>query len=670
MSDQTRDYFAVKTGREFASAAMERVNDFYTGLMTSGRLQLFKRLYAQYHKGYLRGGTLQKAGEQEEYTTMHANHFRNIIQHLIVMTTSQRPSFEAHATNTDHKSQAQAIVGSGVVDYYNREKGMDSNLTKATENGIVYGEGETTAMWDAGIGEDYMAVEGGKVLKQGDVAFTDYMPINVIRDLALPSATKATWKIYRDFENKYDLAARFPTSAERILKITMNAVDQKDRWLGAWNWKASDVIPVYRLFHDRTPAVPQGRYALLVDGEAPLVDGALPYSFFPGFRLAPMEQDGTPFGYSIAYDLLPIQEAIDILYSTVLTNQSNFGVQNILMPDGANISAKQLVDGLNLITYDPKQGKPESLNLTFTPAEIFNFIRALESLMETIAGINSVTRGNPEASLKSGAALALVQSMAIQFNSGLQRAYTKQAEGIGTALVKILSRYANTPRMVEIAGKSNRSYMKQFKADDLQGISRVTVDLGNPLARTTAGKLEIAENLLDKNLIESADQYIQVLTTGRLEPLTEGKQAELMLIRAENEDLSEGKPVAASVIDTHVLHIGEHKVVLASPEARINPSIVKNTVAHIQEHINMLQTLSVTNPNLLVALGQTPVKGGTPAPGPTPPPMPSGGPAPAPVSEVASTESPITKAAAEVRAPSMPENPLTGAQFSPQTGGM
>ena len=71
--------------------------------------------------------------------------------------------------------------------------------------------------------------------------------------------------------------------------------------------------------------------------------------------------------------------------------------------------------------------------------------------METISGISSVTRGNPEASLKSGTALALIQSMSLQFISGLQQNYVKLIEDVGTNLINILKDYAKTPKTIAIS---------------------------------------------------------------------------------------------------------------------------------------------------------------------------------------------------------------------------
>lgn len=650
-----RTYFATRSGSAFSAAAFEKIDDYYQFLTSSRRLELYKRILKYSYQGYTRAGLIS-GGDQDEFTMMHANHFSNIVSHMMSMTITQRPAFEPRATNTDYKSKAQCIVARGVLDYYNRDKGMGQAGENATEDCLLFGEGETVVQWDAFAGADYMANPNapGQTIKDGDVVFKNFNVLNAVRDPNLTGAEKMTWRIYRDFINRYDLSARFPEAVSRINSLEVDASLMSQRWLSPWTGKMDDQVPVYILYHDKTPSVPAGRFALLIDKNMPLMDGGLPYDFFPGFRMAAREHKLTPFGYSVSFDLLPIQEAIDILYSAVITNQSNFGVQNILLPNGSNISVEQLIDGLNAIFYDPKQGEPKPLNLTNTPAEIFQMIDRLEKIMEVLSGVNAVTRGDPQANLKSGAALALVQSMAIQFNSGLQKAYNKQIEDIGTGLVKVLGKFPKTKRIVEIAGKANRKYMKEFTAEDLSSINRVTVDLGNPLARTTAGKVQIAEDLLSNKLIDTPEQYLQVLTTGQLEPLIEGKQAELMLISSENEMMAEAKAPIVAVTDSHALHVQEHKCVLASPEARINPQVVAVVTGHLNEHIKMLEQLSVSNPNLLIALGQTPMQPAMPQP------PAAGGRGGAP-GVVDPTALPV-KDASKVNLPSMPKNALTGEQ--------
>jgi hypothetical protein len=321
------------------------------------------------------------------------------------------------------------------------------------------------------------------------------------------------------------------------------------------------------------------------------------------------------------FDLLPIQESVNSLYTTILTNQNAFGVQNVLLPRGSDIVVQNLQGGLNVIEYNSQAGRPEPLNLTNTPQEVFAFLATLEKQMETVSGVSSVTRGNPESSLKSGNALALVQSMSLQFMSGLQQSYVMMIESVGTALIEMLKDFAAAPRVAAIVGKSNRTELRQFKGDDLSQISRVVVDLGNPLARTTAGRVEMAQQLLQMQAVTTPQQYLQILNTGKLEVMTEDTTSQLMNMRSENERLTEGLTVAAIVTDNHSLHVKEHSVILNDPILREDPELVARVLGHIQEHIDLLKN---ADPDVLTMTGQQPL-----AP-PSAPPAPNAQPGPGP----------------------------------------
>lgn len=675
IADINKTYFALRNGADLTIGLFERITAYYQDLLVSGRLDLYRRLNKAKHMGFYRGGGTVRAGVQDEFTLINVNHFKSILTNMVTMTSSSRPSFDPRAINTDHKSKSQVLVARGVLDYYNRDKGMGEMAEKNAKDCVLFGEGESVCEWDTTEGDDYMAdpANQGKTIKEGDIVFRRFNPIDAIRNAQLTSAEKMTWRVYRDFVDRHELVAKFPEARDRILNLEVDSRLMSSRWLSPWTYRSGlSIVPFYTFYHERTAACPDGRMTVFVDELGPLLDGPLPYKSFPGLRMSADEMDGTPFGDSVSFEMLPIQEAIDMLCSIIETNQETFGVQNVLIPEGCNLQLKQLADGLNALYYDPKHGKPEPLQLLSTPKEIFDWIDYLVRAMETISGVNSVARGNPEASLKSGAALALVQSMAIQFNSNLQKGYIRQVEALGTNVIQILSTFPKTKRFVDITGKANRSYLKEFTADDMSSIKRVTVDMGNPLARTTAGKVEIAQDLLGKNLV-TADQYLQVLNTGTLEPLIEGKTAELMLINSENELMSDGTEVHTIVTDAHALHIQEHKVVLSSPEARQDPAVVKAVTDHMQEHINTLQTLSAQNPNLLIALGQQPVQPPPPPPGPTPPP-PGGnggggaGGAPGGLGKLADATDPQLKAA-QIAPAGMPTNPLTDDKVKPPLQG-
>jgi len=222
-----------------------------------------------------------------------------------------------------------------------------------------------------------------------------------------------------------------------------------------------------------------------------------------------------------------------------------------------------------------------------------------------------VSRGNPESSLKSGTALAMVQSMSLQFMSGLQQSYVSLIEDVGSGIINMLKDYAAVPRIAAITGITNRTYMDEFTGDDLSTVNRVMVDLGNPLAATTAGKAEMAEQMLQMGIVKTPEQYFTVLNTGRLDAMTEDTQSELFLIKDENEKMLKGVTVRAIATDQHKTHIREHKAILSS-DFRNDEVLMEATLNHINEHMNLLRT---TDPALLEIIEEQPVGpiGGSPA---------------------------------------------------------
>jgi hypothetical protein len=675
MAINSNQYFATLPTDQIAEEILNKVDSYNEYILASGKVQLWAKSYEMFFRGGRKLGELAQAGEHSEYMLLDVNHYKSLLTNLHTMTTNQRPALDPRAVNTDTESTAQAKLAGGLLDYYMREKKVARYIKDAVKYSLLYGEGFVINEWNSTSGKEYgVNPETGAVIREGDLSFDSLPPHFIARDFNKMNADNHNWHVITRFKNKYDLAAKYPELADRITGLTYDDELFVKMRLVKDAFGDNDDVPVYTFYHKPTDAVPEGRQVDILASDLVLFDGPLAYRDIPVFRIAPEDEDFSIFGYTVGNDLLSLQEAINSLYSTVTTNQSTFGVQSILIPRGFNISVQSLTGGLNLIEYDPKVGKPEPLQLTLTAPEIFNFIQQLEKLMETLSGVNSVARGNPEANLKSGAALALVQSMAIQFNSGLQQSYTELLEDIGTSMINILKDFAEVPRIAMITGKYNRSYMREFSGKDLSQISRVVVDSGNPLSKTMAGKMQLAENMLQAGFIKTPDQYEMVLTTGNLDYMLEGDIKEQYNIRSENEGLASGEPQQAIITDSHALHIQEHKNVLASPEARKDPKIIQATVDHIMQHIQLLKT---ADPALLTILGQQPVgtpqaMGGQPMPGSTPAVegAPTGiGAEPTPEAAQVAPMNPVTNEAAKINLPNMPTNPMTGTK-APQGGGM
>ena len=611
MGDESLKYFAARKPEDTATALLHKGRTFFNILESNQYLFKLQDMFRYYYGNFdsrINSHEISFTGEQGELVRLPINLFRNLARHIHAMITANRPTLEARAINSDYKSLSQTYLANGILDYYMRQKGLEETVCDAAEMAIVLGSSYVKMEWNAMSGEIHDAdSETGEPEYEGEIEFSLLSPLDVVVDGTKENWQSQEWVMTRTFVNRYNLIAKYPEKAEDIMKM-----ETKNGWnnhrLSLFSNDDTDDISVYEFFHRKTAAMPDGRYLLFLSGDIVLLDCPMPYRSIPVFRLCPNNIMGTPYGYTDMYDVFPIQEALNSLYSAVMTNQNAFNVQNLFVPHGADINTSQLEGGLNIVEGNVK---PEPLQLTNSSPETFKFLEMLTAAADAQVGVSSVTRGAPEASLRSGNALALVQSMSLQFQSPLQRNYVSFLEKIGTSLLDILKDYATTPKLITLTGKNKKPLLKEFTGDMIGDIKRVIVDVGNPLARTTAGKLEIANNLSQQGLLKDARDYMMILETGSLDSIIEGQMSDLMLIQSENEWLMEGKDVYADTLDLHALHIKEHRSVISDPELRRNPDLTKKVHDHIQEHIDML---SQVRPDLLQIIGEQPLQPQTPAP--------------------------------------------------------
>lgn len=643
---------------------------YYDDLRSTGLMYLYERSYRAYYGGRIQSNKyrtslfasagLEQGGRQGEKTLLKVNHYRNFIQHTHQLVTSTKPATEARSSNTDYKSQAQTLLANGLNDYYWREKNVGRVVSDAAEMSLVFLEAFVYSQWNPTAGNVYQVDSMGKGIKEGDQEYTLLAPWDMIRDPARKKAQDGQWRIARMVANRWDEMAKFPQFVEQ-LKNTISSSESDDDEVTfsirqGNDPKNTDLIYLHHFIHDKTDAMPDGRLIIYVE-DCILFDGPLPYSQNPVYRIVSKELYESIYGYSIAVDLLGIQEAIDELTTALMSNNKTFSIQSLWMDINDKVSVTTLEGGMKLFK---SLTKPEALQLTATAPEAYQFLALLEQWAETISGISSTVRGQPESSLKSGTALALVVSQSIQFISSFEESFNRLIEDVGSALIYNLRDFSTTPRVAMIIGESNRPFSKSFVGGDLSGFNRFVVDRASPMSKTIAGRAEIAGNLLNQGMLKTPEEYIAVLTTGQLDPATQSSQYELLNIRAENEELREGRQVMAVVTENHLLHIQEHKTLIENPDAKNDAQLVQMVTAHLTDHIQKWRN---ADPAILMATGQQPAPILPPppmAPGsPVQPNSNSSNPAPAPqtTAEVGNTTPPVEQMANKVNQPGMPPMP-------------
>jgi len=251
MSD-TSTYFAARDGEETAATLMNKSNNWFKSLETSGYLNLLKTMWASYHGAFYNTNgdshSIVFGGEQGELTLLQINHMRNLVQHMLNMITSTRPTMQARAINTDYKSLVQTKLANGLLDYYMRDHRLEEYLKTAVEYAIVFGSGYVKMEWNATSGEEVdFDDELGVPVYAGDIDFMNLSPFDVIFDTNREDR-KHDWVLTRSFKNRFDIAAKYPEMADTILKLPTKS-DLLQFSAFGFAIDQTDLIPMYEFYH-------------------------------------------------------------------------------------------------------------------------------------------------------------------------------------------------------------------------------------------------------------------------------------------------------------------------------------------------------------------------------------------------------------------------------------
>lgn len=725
----TDSYWAAVPTDQLADVIRAKCDQYLARLNEGGRVALMRKAERTYYGHDGEGGwnnsvAVTYGGEDGEITMLRVNHFRSIVQGLLAMTSKSRPAFDVMSLNNDAKSLSIAKLLNGILDGYYRLHGLEQVHVESNRAATIVGEGYTVLRWATWLGpkaakktrpvyddggqpvvdveevpviDESTGAETGEVQTQetprteqvtmygGDIEVASFHPIEIVRDLDAQNERDLKWALVPYRENVWDLAGRYPEKRAELLSMRGSAeLWPRSAWDGdGTTWQRpepnSDVVTTWYLYHPVTDALPNGRHSI-VTGRLVLHDGVMELPEVPVYACMPEREMATASGHSPQFDLLALQEVVDSIWSTMTTNQDAFGLQNILVPEDADMKEEMLARGLRVLKFktgpDGKGGKPEVMQMLAIPKDSYQLLELAKQTMEVLSGVNSVVRGDPPAEVKSGAALALVQSLAVAFNSQMQRAFTLHHERVATGVVKMLQRYADTPRVASVIGRTRKGALQRWSAESLRGIERVTVQIGNPVTDTTAGKQALADSYLAKGVITSPQEYEEVAQTGRLQPALESDDAAITNIREENELLAEGKPVQIALTDDHALHVREHRAVLDSQVVRTTqPEVVQLVNAHIAEHMQQWETMP---PQLAVLTKQSVMPPPPPPPMPMgppgappggaphePPPKPSGPPDDSRAKTTVTERARPLGGAPAPDLPLMPTNPLTGERATP-----
>lgn len=586
----TTEYWALAPIDKISNEVQSKFSDYKNWLRTCGYGLKIRKAYETYY-GFNSAGALGIERDFDETDRITVNHYRSLIKRIHIMVTENKLAFQPRAKNSDSKSLIEADLARGIVEYYGDEKHMNQLFSDAVLGSIIMLEQFIHCPWDQSEGYE-LSVDGERIIKTGDQTFQLYSAFNVARNT---TEEKTNWYIIREKCNKYDLAALHPDFAQEILNDSIKRdIDDWDlNWIRP-NYQFNtirmiddpDYVYKYHLYHARTPACEQGRHTVICADQV-LSDGPLHYDKMPVFRLKAGSVLDSCLADSPATDLLSMQQGLNSLFSALTTNALNNAKQMIYCQD-QNLKTLPIDNGQTLVVAS---APPVGINLSANSADSYKLVDMYVQHQQLLSGVNDSSRGNPQASLKSGNSIALMLAQAIQYVNDIQKSYAQVASDVATCLLNNIQKFANEEMIAYITGTNRKGSIKKFTAQDVMNIERVTVDLGSPITQTLAGRHELVQQFLQYQIIKDPKQIVSFLRTGELDQTTDSLFSDAMLIKEENELIKKGEKPVVLMLDNHPEHILEHKTVFSSPEARSNKTITEVGLAHIMDHIKEMRLM-------------------------------------------------------------------------------
>ncbi len=721
-SKDSRSYWAAEPDPKIAAANIaERVLRYRVWLNETGRAGRMRRgfntMYGRSPDGEGDTSRTGQSGEQGEYVDVTLNNYATLVTQVTVRTTSNKPAFKAIATNADSKSIEQAAFGQGLLEYYGNTHSIADRDWEMVEVGNICSEGWEIFGWDATAGKNLTDFADEPAVNEGDLEVHSTTPFRVAYDPDAESIDRLKWGAFKRRYNRFDLAtsldSKNPDAAQKLRDMTGDTAIGEREWdageddldASGHNLPASaDLVWVWEFRHLPTPALPNGRLLRFVtsecvvydsfevtqgeDGAPTLEDHGYPYSGddLHMYRYCPATVVGSIAGHASSFDLLGLQELKDTVATQAATAANAGGITNLWTPLGDKPSVSSVAGAMNFLQ---SKVKPEVLQGVELSPQIPAFDAMLDQNMQNRMGESDVSMGNVPRGMPGNLA-ALLEAKTVQYNSRGQASYAHVLERSRTGMLKLLKRFAKSPRVAVLGGIAKGFEHKEWSAKDLEGVDRFVVEAVSPLNQTYAGKCEAAKELLQHNLI-TKEEYLAVRESGRLEPAFEGSVAMENGVRKEAQMLvkgidlapvnvgesfkarmpvfvDDGKPhIRPLIYDKHWLHIIEDLGAVASPSERDDGKIAAAVMGVVEERIRLMK---LVDPVMLAVLkyppeiaqaimtAQNPMMG-MPTDG-TKPPKPSGTDAPK-QPEVGG----LPPGAPRISAPKParpPPNPLTGEQ--------
>lgn len=375
---------------------------------------------------------LQNPSEANRYITV--NKMRPLIDGVVGKLTQVAPDCRAVPLSYNPKDQQASDEANFIAGHYTRKFDRETQTKERVRWACVTGTSFVKVYWNA-KSEVVMPLRD---LSSGEITAYESLPLgdveeeivpcfNILLDPTAQRDSDIRWVIHASvkplswFVDNYGEAGK-AVRADAIAGQNAGYVDaylegangSGNGWVQPSSARLNNVDSkkhaaiVYEYWEKPSAQYPEGRY-IVSTNQALLYAGDWPYKKKDDFPFIPLRwqpRSGTPYGHSLGFDLCPLQQSYNRIYSRALEqfeqNKDYVMVERLsrVGADAFDQSAEDIDDKGRIyrkIYYDRGSNPPSIQRAPGISADLFPFLQVLEKDMMDVAGLHDVSQGQAAA---------------------------------------------------------------------------------------------------------------------------------------------------------------------------------------------------------------------------------------------------------------------------------
>jgi hypothetical protein len=261
-----------------------------------------------------------------------------------------------------------------------------------------------------------------------------------------------------------------------------------------------------------------------------------------------------------------------------------------------SVDPKSLGNAVTNVPYNPGAPKPELALFNSVSGDTFTFRNDMRNEMQTLSGINGVSRGTPPAGARAASMLRFYEEQEVQrsstdimkHNELIRRAVTMMGAVIG-------DRYPESPdRLIRVVGKANRYKIFRLTQVKISSNYDIVIQNSTGFSESKAGRIEEI-GFLQQNVpgLLSQEQVADILEIAQPQKAYDIMTAALNQAEDENADFMDGLPVGSpEVSDDHIIHWKTHVLFMQTETYKRLPRIYKDSfIQHVKVHEGFMEEM-------------------------------------------------------------------------------